>query len=243
MKGMTNLGSPTVGNSHWSKAKLMERAATWLTKTKRYPMKFTSPRRLWSIWTLPGSNIWTMRNQVAEVTADAPMNWFYTIVHQNGLSQGVGWNTESRELQTCQSLRILTFNWPLCLHSLVETCISILSRAWPAWFVPITHQRPTYCKNLWLAFTTKIWKEQAVETQSASQQCLWLDFRQGSIKRSCIDFQSWTIWDQNPWDLWCMVIKEHHNRRAFNLISHLRRRCNKLRCLLLCCDLNVWNRR
>lgn len=51
------------------------------------------------------------------------------IFHQNGLYKGLGQNTESREHQTCKSLVILTFDWLLCLHSLVETFILVLYKA------------------------------------------------------------------------------------------------------------------
>lgn len=146
-----------------TKAKQTRGAATWLTKTRRCPMTFKSPRRLWSIWIFSEFHVWTIKNQIAEVTAEAPMNWFYTIFHQNGLTKCLGWNTEPRELQTCESLGIMTFDWPLCLYSLVETFISILSRAWAVWFVPRMYQRPTYCKSLCLVFTDKSWKEQRVE--------------------------------------------------------------------------------
>jgi len=62
-----------------------------------------------------------------------------------------------------KALGVLTFDWTLCLQSLVETFISMLSRAWAIWFVPAIYQRPTYCKSLCLAFTTKFRKKQAME--------------------------------------------------------------------------------
>lgn len=163
MKGTSKLGSQSLGKSHWHKSQTDGESSIMTDKNQEVPYEIQKSKEILVnldlIW------IWYMRYEKSSSWGDSRTSneLILCYISSKWVIQRFGIK-QCRELQTCESSGILTFTG-FCVSSvsLVETFISVRSRAWALWFVPIIYKRPAYYKYLWLVLPPKSWQEQTVE--------------------------------------------------------------------------------
>lgn len=163
MKGTSKLGSQSLGKSHWHKSQTDGESSIMTDKNQKVPYEIQKSKEILVnldlIW------IWYMRYEKSSSWGDSRTSnelilcyilskW---VIQRFGIKQ-------CRELQTCESSGILTFDWLLCLF-----CVSCGNLYFSTFqglssLVCTNHVSKASLLQIPLTgFTTKIWQQQTVE--------------------------------------------------------------------------------